>query len=136
METENALVQSETRFKILYDNTPTMCFVVDADGEILSVNRYGAHNLGFERSELIERSLYMTYHGEDGEEIRQCLIDVMNFPDRQHQWELRRLHKDGHVIWVRETAKRITDTREDLSILLVSVEIDAPVLEGNQCSGQ
>ena len=136
MEAENALAQSETRFKLLYDNTPTMCFAVDTDGEILSVNRYGAHNLGFERSELIGRSLYMTYHGEDGEEIRQCLINVINLPDRQHQWELRRLHKDGHVIRTRETAKRITDTNDNPSILLVSVEIDAPVLQGNQCSKQ
>ena len=98
MEAETALVESETRFKILYDNTPAMCYVVNIDGEILSVNRYGANILGFRRSKLIDKSLFSTYHGEDGEKIRQHLNEVINLPDRLHRWELRRLHKDGQVI--------------------------------------
>ena len=126
LEAEHALIQSETRFKILYDNTPTMCIVVDAGGEIVSVNRHGAHILGFKQSDLIDSSIFKTYHGEDGEKIRQYLIDVMDLPDRLHRWELRRLHKDGHVFWVRETAKRIKDMFDNPSILMVSVEIEEP----------
>ncbi len=46
------------------------------------------------------------------------------------------LEDNGHVIWTRETTKMVTDTNDNPSILLVCVEIDTPILEGNQCPKQ
>jgi PAS domain S-box-containing protein len=126
LEAESALIHSETRFRVLYDNSPAMCFIVDTNGEIQSANRYAAHVLGYDRSALINHTLFTTYHGEDGEKIRQCLAEAIELSDRPHRWEIRRLHKDGHVIWVRETAKKINNMVDQPTILIVSVEISKP----------
>ncbi len=82
--------------------------------------------------ELIDRSLFSTYHGQDGEKIRQYLLDTVNLPDRLHRWELRRLHKDGHVIWVRETATIVKDKPDNPAIFLVSVEINEPAVNDTE----
>jgi len=126
LEAESALIHSETRFRVLYDNSPAMCFIVDTNGEIQSVNRYAAHVLGYGRSALINHTLFTTYHGEDGEKIRQCLAEATELSDRPHRWEIRRLHKDGHVTRVRETAKKINNMVDQPTILIVSVEISEP----------
>src|SRR5574337_272923 len=44
---EEALRESEERYRTLYDATPSMYFTVDRTGIIRSVNRYGAEYLGY-----------------------------------------------------------------------------------------
>jgi PAS domain S-box-containing protein len=41
-----ALEESEARYRALYDDNPSMYFTVDASGTVLSVNQFGARQLG------------------------------------------------------------------------------------------
>src|ERR1700719_1972079 len=52
---EQALRDSEEQWKAVFENNPTMYFMVDATGTILSVNPFGAEQLGYEVDELIGR---------------------------------------------------------------------------------
>ncbi|HSR62576.1 MAG TPA: PAS domain-containing protein, partial [Gammaproteobacteria bacterium] len=121
---EQALVESESRFKVLYDNTPSMSFIVEEEGEILSVNRYGAFVLGYKRDDLVGNSIFNTYHPDDKETLQAHLRDVMQNQSTLHHWEIRRISSKGETIWTWETAKAITDMLGNLSILIVSAEID------------
>lgn len=50
---EAALMESEARYRALYENIPLMYFTLDADGTVLSVNAQGAEQLGYSREELV-----------------------------------------------------------------------------------
>ncbi len=45
-KSEEALRESEERYRTLYDYNPSMYFTLGADGTVLSVNRFGAAELG------------------------------------------------------------------------------------------
>ncbi|HQV46963.1 MAG TPA: PAS domain S-box protein, partial [Nitrospira sp.] len=53
---EAALIESERRYRVLFDDNPSMYFMVDAAGIVLSVNRFGADRLGYDVPELLGSS--------------------------------------------------------------------------------
>lgn len=55
LEDQRALRESEERYRVLYEENPSMYFTVDPAGVILSVNRYGAEELEYVPSELVGR---------------------------------------------------------------------------------
>ncbi|MDX2347834.1 MAG: PAS domain S-box protein, partial [Nitrospirota bacterium] len=50
---EKVLQESEERYRTLYEDNPSMYFTVAQDGKILSVNQFGAQQLGYAVEELI-----------------------------------------------------------------------------------
>ncbi|HEY6007230.1 MAG TPA: PAS domain S-box protein [Geobacteraceae bacterium] len=53
--TEEALRESEARFRRLYNDTPAMLHSIDRDGKLVSVSNYWLDVLGYERSEVLGR---------------------------------------------------------------------------------
>jgi len=53
--TEEALRQSEERYRDLYEHTPVMMHSIDIDGRLISVNDYWLEALGYERTEVMGR---------------------------------------------------------------------------------
>ena len=122
-QAEDALIESERRFKLLYDNTPAMCFSVDLDGLIVSVNRYGAFILGYQREDLVGRKITELYSEEDREMIKGYLDDVIKYNDTMHRWKLAKTDKEGTRIMMRETAKLVRNFVNDQHILMVAVDV-------------
>jgi len=54
-QAEQALRESEERYRSLYQNTPVMMHSIDPDGRLVSVNDHWVNTLGYERSEVIGR---------------------------------------------------------------------------------
>ncbi|HWC51347.1 MAG TPA: PAS domain S-box protein, partial [Nitrospira sp.] len=48
LEVESTLQDSEARYRLLYDNNPTMYFTLSPDGTVVSVNQFGATQLGYQ----------------------------------------------------------------------------------------
>lgn len=120
---ERALRASEKRYRSLYDDNPSMFFTLDAEGTVISVNRFGAHHLGYTRSDLLGRAAVTLYHEEDREALAEHLHGLMSGPHRLHRWEIRKRHRDGNAFWARETARRVEDSQGRGSILLVCEDI-------------
>ena len=100
-----ALRASEEQWKAVFENNPTMYFMVDPTGTILSVNPFGAEQLGYTTDELIGRPVEMLIYGADRERaLRNKAICVEDL-GRTMSWELRKVRKNGDMIWVRETAR-------------------------------
>ena len=72
--TVEKLGESEERFRTLYEDNPSMYFTVSPTGTVLSVNGFGAKQLGYEPHELVNRSLMMIVHDDDKEIVSQSLI--------------------------------------------------------------
>jgi len=62
---ERTLKISEERYRTLYEDNPSMYFTVGQDGVALSVNEFGAAQLGYAVEELRGRPMTETYHDDD-----------------------------------------------------------------------
>jgi diguanylate cyclase (GGDEF)-like protein/PAS domain S-box-containing protein len=118
---EAALGASERRYRVLYDDNPSMYFTVGPDGTILSVNPFGAQQLGYTEQQLTGTSLLALVHNHDRQKVRRLLDEVIQKPNRLHRWEARRIRQDGSVLWARETA-RVTEDVDCKQVILVVCE--------------
>ena len=59
---QEALQESQERYRVLYDEAPLMYFTVDVHLRILSVNKFGANMLGYTNEELVGQAV-MTVAG-------------------------------------------------------------------------
>ena len=102
---EEASRESEEKWKAVFENNPTMYFMMDAGGTILSVNPFGAEQLGYRVDELIGRSLRDVLHEADVEDAQRKTAACLEQLGRTLSFELRKVRRDGEVLWVRETAR-------------------------------
>lgn len=110
LEAANAALRlGEERLRTLYEDMPSMYFTVDHTGSVLSVNRFGAHQLGFEPHELIGGSVLQVFPPDQQEPAGHALERAFQAPHEIHHWKLRKLRKDGTELWVEETVRVITD---------------------------
>ncbi|RMH09877.1 MAG: PAS domain S-box protein [Nitrospirae bacterium] len=104
-QAKEAVRRSEERFRTLYDDNPTMYFMVTADETILSVNRFGAEQLGYQPEELLGRSILTIVHEDDQDAVSQGLRSAFAKPDGVTTWEFRKVKKNGECMWVRESVR-------------------------------
>jgi len=106
-KSEQALQKSEERYRVIYEDNPSMYFTIDTSGVIQSVNTFGAGQLGYNPGELIGKPLKMLFPVRDHEKAMQHLNDCLNNIEKFHEWEIQKFHKNGKLLWVRESARAI-----------------------------
>jgi PAS domain S-box-containing protein len=96
--TEQALKQSEERFKSLYHNTPAMLYSIDATGNLIRVSDYWLHKMGYTREEVLGKSVadFLT------EESKQKALEIY-LPEYQRSGKITNaeyqfITKDGQVL--------------------------------------
>jgi PAS domain S-box-containing protein len=116
-----ALRESEEHWKEVFEHNPVMYFIVDPDGTVLSVNTFGAAQLGYAVNELIGQSVLTVFLEEDRESVKNNIAICLEALGRSNSWEVRKIRKDRTVLWVRENAKavRLIDSR---LMLLIACE--------------
>ncbi|WP_429410861.1 PAS domain S-box protein [Paraburkholderia sp. WSM4174] len=119
---EEALRQSEEQWKAVFENNPTMFFMVDAAGIILSVNLLGAEQLGYTADELIGSPVQNLFLEADREAVQRNTALCLEQLGRPMSWELRKVRKDGAVLWVRETARTMLIKKRPV-VLIVCEDI-------------
>ncbi len=120
-ETEEALHESEKRFKVLYEDNPSMYFTLDEQGTVLSVNRFGAEQLGYAPEELVGRRVLDIFHEEDREEAAWYLGACLRGYDKTTGYEARKVRKDGSVMWVNERV-RVVRSPDGGRVILAACE--------------
>ena len=100
-----ALRESEEQWRAVFENNPTMYFIVDASGAVLSVNPFGAEQLGYAVGELIGRPVFDVFHEDDRQSVQRAVAACLEQMGPAKRWESRKVRKDGSVLWVRETAR-------------------------------
>lgn len=118
-----ALVSVKNNFQALYDNNPTMVFNLDMQGQIISVNRFGARQLGLGVEELQGCSIFNFAHPEDISNCNQFFQICRNHPEQVHKLESRIICRNGNIIWARETARLVKDENNRPHLLLVCEDI-------------
>jgi PAS domain S-box-containing protein len=104
---ERALRESEEQWRAVFENNPTMYFMVDAAGTVLSVNPFGAEKLGYTVSELVGSPVLNVFYEADRQAVQGNVANCFEQLGRAMNWEARKVRKDGTVLWVRETARAV-----------------------------
>jgi len=117
----------EFRYHVIYDNTPMTCFTLNYEGEVLYANRFGLQFLGYQRDDVVHKSIFEMYAPEDRALAAEQIAGVGEMPGRMHRWEIRRQKKNGSIFWVRETAIAMGRPGEGM-ILMTSEDINETYL--------
>src|SRR5262245_28042106 len=120
---EDALRRSEQQWQQIFEHNPVMYFMVDATGIILSVNTCGASQLGYTVSELVGRSVLDVSFEEDKEVVRRNLAVCLEMIGQSNSWEVRKIRKDGTVMWTRENTKAVRWADDQLIVLIACEDI-------------
>jgi hypothetical protein len=123
--TESVLRASQERYRALFLDNPSMYFTLRAGATIVSVNPFGAAQLGYTVEELEGRSILEVFHEADREAVSRQLKECLETPGQIHNWALRKLRKDGTPVWVEEFAQAVDGPDRELNILLVCHDITA-----------
>jgi PAS domain S-box-containing protein len=118
-----ALRESERLYRASYDDNPLMLFTLAADGTILAVNQSGAKQLGYNPSELVGCLVLKVFYEEDKNAAMKFVAAALRHPDRISNWELRKVRKDGSMLWVRETARVLKDRNNQDLIFIVCEDV-------------
>ena len=122
-QAEAALRASEERFRALYLDNPSMFFTLDCDEKIISVNAFGASQLGYTIEELEGRSILEIFFEKDRTAVSNHLQLCLQNPGKIDRWESRKVRKDGSVLWVEEFARAVVDPSGTNNILIVCQNI-------------
>ena len=122
-QAEEALRESEAWWREVFEHNPVMYFMVDATGKVQSVNAFGAAQLGYKADELIGQSVLTVFLEEDRELVKGQLATCAGELGRSHSWEIRKVRKDGTVLWVRENGKSVQRSGNDVIVLIACEDI-------------
>jgi PAS domain S-box-containing protein len=114
---------STDHYQLLYEHTPAMSFALTPEGTILSVNRFGADQLGYSPEDLTGRSVLLVFDPTDHQTVREQLTLCSQNPYKIFQWEIQKVRQSGGRLWVRETARSIRNAQGNLIVLVMCEDI-------------
>ncbi len=117
---EVALRLSEEQWRDVFENNPIMYFMVDAAGNVLAVNPFGAEQLGYQVDELVGQPVFSFFCESDCTEVQTNFTLCLEQLGRGQSWEFRCVRKDGTVLRVRGSAKAVA--RVNGPIVLIACE--------------
>lgn len=120
---ESALKASEQRYQSLYEQNPFMYFTLTVEGTILSVNSFGAEQLGYRTEDLIGRSILNVFDRKDQPAVQTQIKACTASPYTVFQWEIQKIRNDGTKLWVKERARAIYDQAGQIFVLVVCEDI-------------
>ena len=122
-QAESLLKAGEQRYQSLYEHNPFMYFTLASDGTVLSVNSFGAEQLGYRTADLIGRSITEVFDVGERQNVLQRLMACAASPYTLFEWEAQKIRKDGTRLWVNERARAIHDHTGMILVLVVCEDI-------------
>lgn len=129
---ENELQAAKMRYQFLYNENPSMYFTLDKKGIILSVNQFGAVQLRYKVEELTGRCILTIFYGYDKKAALQFLNNCLQNQTQITHLEIQGVRKDGSILWVKGTARAVTDDYGNKQILVVCEDITARIKAQNE----
>lgn len=119
--TDVGLREAVKQWQQIFEHNPVMYFMVDPAGSVVNVNTFGAAQLGYTAAELIGKSVLGVFFEEDHSFVGHCVALCLETVGQSHTWEIRKVRKDGSVLWVRENAKAMLQG-DGKQIVLIACE--------------
>jgi PAS domain S-box-containing protein len=118
---EEALRQSETRFRSLYRDSVIGKAVVAPNGEVIQANPAFCEFLGYSEQELIGKTVHSITYPEDRDKTAEVIRQALTSGPRIERFEKRYLHKNGQVLWAEVSTSLICDAAGKPSYFIAQV---------------
>lgn len=106
---ELARQESEARFRSAFEATGVGMALVSFDTRFLQVNQALCELIGYADRDLLLHSWLDISYPDDTEAMTQIIGKLLAGDSRSVQLEQRLLHRQGHLIWVKQTASLVRD---------------------------
>ncbi|MCY3020941.1 MAG: PAS domain S-box protein [Planctomycetota bacterium] len=119
---EDALRDSEARFKSAFDNAPIGMALVASDGCFLRTNQAHCAITGYSEHELLSLRFHDFVHPDDLQDCVACTRQMLAREISVAQFEKRHIRKDGRVIWCQVNLSPICDPQGRVLYLIAQVQ--------------
>ncbi|MFB2892503.1 PAS domain S-box protein [Aerosakkonemataceae cyanobacterium BLCC-F50] len=109
-QTEEALKESEARFRNAFDYAAIGMAIVGLEGEWLKVNRSICEIVGYSESELLNTTFQAITHPDDLEKDVNLMQQLLAGEIRYYHLEKRYIHKLGYTVWILLSGSLVRDT--------------------------
>ena len=106
---EQALRDSETRLRVMYERAPVGICEAGLDGRLRHVNPRFCEITGYAREELIGRTFQSITHPDDVAADVAAYARAAAGEQPSYRMEKRYVHKQGHVVWIDLTGSVVCD---------------------------
>jgi len=104
---EEALRESEKRFRALIENSADAISLVDANGTVLYNSPSHSRMLGYSEEERMGRNTFELVHPDDRERLLHLLAGILQQPDLVVVPPTRIRHADGSWRWIEGVANNL-----------------------------
>ncbi len=119
---ENALHESEERFRMAFEEGPLGITFFSASGELLQVNRCFGRMLGYEPAELRGKCFLDITHPDDAVTASACARQVFDGEIPGYTLDKRYVHRNGHPVWSRLTVTALRNRKGKVLYAIGMVE--------------
>jgi PAS domain S-box-containing protein/diguanylate cyclase (GGDEF)-like protein len=109
VEAEQALRDSEQRFRSIFEHAGVGIGYASVDGRIIDVNRTLETMLGYGREEVIGQSFKQFVHEDEISQVTGRFLELLSGRRATFQTERRFQRRDGTELWARTTASLVRD---------------------------
>lgn len=115
---------NEERYRFLYDDNPSMYFTLDLNRTILSVNKFGAEQLGYKPEELTNSKYDLLYFAEDEQAFVHAFNAFIESKAQQTTCIFRKKTRFDTIIWVKESIRLVKNPAGETNVLVVCENIN------------
>jgi PAS domain S-box-containing protein len=113
-QAEEALRESEQRFRDIAGNAMEWIWEVDADGKYTYASSVVEKILGYKSEEVLGKHFYDLFHPEDREELKKAAFEAFANKQPFREFINRNMHKNGNTVWLLTSGVPILDDEENL----------------------
>ena len=113
---EEALRQSEQKYRELFENANDIIFILDFDGTILSCNAAASKTYGYEPEQMTGLNIESLLDPDYLPVVRQLIRKRLNNMDVQNPQEFLTYTKNGEAVWVEVNARIMKENGRQVSV--------------------
>lgn len=112
---EQALRQSEKRFRQVVENAKEWIWEVDANGLYTYASPVIESILGYKPDEILgKKHFYDFFHPDDAEQLKARAFEIFSRKDVFTEFQTRNVHKDGRLVFLLRSGVPVLDENREL----------------------
>jgi PAS domain S-box-containing protein len=121
-EAEAALVESENRWRTVFDNSGIGIVLIDEEGFSVRSNLAFREMIGYTEAELAARPFVSLSHPQDAEKDLLLTREIRDGLRDRYQVEKRYFRKSGEMLWANQTMSVIRSSEGSIQLTVALVE--------------
>ncbi|KAA3632225.1 MAG: GGDEF domain-containing response regulator [Proteobacteria bacterium] len=117
------LKASEHRYSSFYNDTPSFFITLNEQGELRSINRYGAEYLGWNSEELTGKPVARLFHPGQAPKLASFIELLCREEDAVHRQEFLLHNRFGEHVWLRVSGRSVRQGDGELQLLLAGEDV-------------